>query len=140
MDNYFSAEGIFWIRGTSLWYAGESPVYLSLIDIERIEKYYKEDEPKRSWEARISSINKTAIRFLQDFPVGCTLLVAHRTQGRMDAFDPKNVIGRLTDCRPKSAWMDDLVAREIDHLLTYNLLIACEFEVFPVQEGADGAY
>lgn len=137
MDNHFLAKGIFWIRGTSLWYAGELPVYLSLVDIEHIEKYYEEGEPKRAWEATISSINKTAIEFLQDFPAGCTLLVTHRTQGRADTFDPENVIGSLTDCRPKQAWMDNLVAREIDGLLTYNLLIACEFELFPAKEGVD---
>ena len=134
MDNYFSTEGVFWIRGVTLWYIGESPLYLSAIDIERIEKHYEEDEPKRPWRVTASSIDKNSIRFLQDFPTGCKLLVTHQTQGRRDIFDSEDVIGKLTDCRPEHAWMDNLVAREIDGLLTYNLLIACEFELFPSKE------
>lgn len=127
-------HNLIYTRGTRLWYAGEPPVYLYLIDLEYIGKDYANTQPERPWEATLISIDKATMRFLYDFPVGCVLLIAYKDAGRPDVFSPENVIGKLSDCQPKHAWIDDLVHREIDELVTYKLEIACEFELFPENE------
>lgn len=122
---------------TNLWYAGDRHIFLYLAGIERIGKVYDDAQPKRPWRATITGVREPTIRFLQDFPVGCELLVTNRIVGRPDVFENNDVVGKLTDCRPVEAWIDDLISRDIDDVLVYKMEIACEFEMFPTKDGND---
>lgn len=134
------AEQVIPTRSLTLWYNGERwPEFYWMIEIERIRRAYDVDgQPMPRWRAILSSYSPEKIEFLRDFPIGCELLVTYKEQGRRDIFKQDEVIGRLKDCRPVRAWMEDFVRFQVDSVMTYKLSISCEFELCPMGNKGDG--